>query len=80
MTHFHTDKQIGEAIRRILFYADMRKHLADDEHMDPLPIYGVTRAYDRMPVAWPISPSERTVNVRAQYNVIASTTNPEEGA
>ncbi len=48
---FSTDKQIGEALIRILTYADLRKHLADDEHHEPLPIYGCARWHDRVPLA-----------------------------
>jgi len=39
------------AVLSVLLLADMRKHLADDEHRDPLPIYGSARLYDRIPLA-----------------------------
>lgn len=47
------DQQIADALTKVLTYADLRKHLADDEHRDPLPIYGARRWFTRrrMPVA-----------------------------
>lgn len=40
-----------DALMKVLAYADLRKHLADDEHRDPLPIYGAARWFDRQPIA-----------------------------
>lgn len=47
------DEFLAGQLLRVLKYADLRKHLADDEHCDPLPIHGSARMYDRLPLMHP---------------------------
>lgn len=78
------------AVVSVLMLADMRKHLSDDEHRDPLPIYGSVRLYDRMPVAERrnYTPMERLRMLRMQMYPSYTTSilcypdegNNEEGA
>lgn len=76
---FSTDRRIGEALVRILNYAELRKHLADDEHRDPLPIYGSARMYDRLPVARMRS-TPREINAVARLRMSKEWNNPDLGA
>lgn len=78
MNEAHTHL-IAQTIDHINTLADMRKHLADDEHMDPLPIHGsracsISGAYDRP------TRSAQQVAIREMYNVATATVNEEEGA
>lgn len=68
-----------DALMNVLAYADLRKQLADDEHRDPLPIYGAARMLDRIPLAMVDTPSERAVVAREYYNIPIETVFNEEG-
>jgi hypothetical protein len=75
------DQQIAHHLHNILRLADLRKHLADDEHRAPLPIHGSARMDDRQPVAaqrWSVR--NRPALARDHNRAVESCTNNEEGA
>lgn len=71
---------LAHHVRGLLFLARMRKDLADDEHLNPLPIYGSARMYDRVPLAGSLSPSAMACVRRELFNIAVPTTNNEEGS
>lgn len=75
-----------DALMKVLAYADLRKQLADDEHRDPLPIYGSARWYYRRPLVQQrnLNASKepwfvRLLMTRTEYEWPAPGINNEEG-